>query len=105
MRASLARRPAGRSRMTVRRNGRGSSSPKQHRQVRHVSCYVQAVKPNKIEKPPVPDGLEPGKAAGRKVLRPDVRAEAAPARKPAAAIIEIDHVSQIFQTSGRQNHL
>jgi NitT/TauT family transport system ATP-binding protein len=40
-----------------------------------------------------------------KLLRPDVRAEAAPARKPAAAIIEIDHVSQIFQTSGRQNHL
>ena len=40
-----------------------------------------------------------------KVLRPDVRAEAAPARKPAVAIIEIDHVSQIFHTSGRQNHL
>src|SRR3982075_980588 len=40
-----------------------------------------------------------------KVLRPDVRAEPAPARKQAAAIIEIDHVSQIFQTSGRQNHL
>src|ERR1700716_1538694 len=40
-----------------------------------------------------------------KVLRPDVRAEPAPARKQAAAIIEIDRVSQIFQTSGRQNHL
>ena len=37
--------------------------------------------------------------------RLDIEAEAAPVRVPAAAMIEIDHVSQIFQTSGRQNHL
>src|ERR1035438_4514986 len=29
----------------------------------------------------------------------------APARKPATAMIEIDHVSQVFQTSSRQDHL
>src|ERR1700716_4470060 len=40
-----------------------------------------------------------------KVLRPDVRAEPAPARRQAAAMIEIDHVSQVFRTSGRQDHL
>src|SRR5260221_14491177 len=38
-------------------------------------------------------------------LRPDVRADSSPARDQAAAMIEIDHVSQVFQTSGRQNHL
>jgi NitT/TauT family transport system ATP-binding protein len=37
--------------------------------------------------------------------RSNVQAEPAPARKPAAAMIEIDHVSQVFQTSGRQNHI
>jgi NitT/TauT family transport system ATP-binding protein len=37
-------------------------------------------------------------------LRPDVETETAAERK-AAAMIEIDHVSQTFQTSGRQNHL
>jgi NitT/TauT family transport system ATP-binding protein len=37
--------------------------------------------------------------------RSDVKAESAPARKPAAAMIEIDRVSQIFRTSGRQDHL
>src|SRR5258708_8095363 len=37
--------------------------------------------------------------------RSDVEAESAPVRKPAAAMIEIDRVSQIFQTSGRQDHL
>ena len=37
--------------------------------------------------------------------RPDVQAEAAPARGPAAAMIEIDRVSQVFRTSGRQDHL
>jgi NitT/TauT family transport system ATP-binding protein len=47
----------------------------------------------------------PGTKAEMKLLRPDLRAESAPARKPAAAMIEIDHVSQVFQTSGRQNHL
>jgi NitT/TauT family transport system ATP-binding protein len=30
---------------------------------------------------------------------------AVPAPKPAAAMIEIDHVSQVFQTSARQDHL
>ncbi|THD63235.1 MAG: ATP-binding cassette domain-containing protein, partial [Bradyrhizobium sp.] len=37
--------------------------------------------------------------------RPDVQAKPAPARGTAAAMIEIDRVSQIFQTSGRQSHL
>src|ERR1700682_3296039 len=49
----------------------------------------------------------PGRKAGMKVLpsRSDVKAESAPARKPAAAMVEIDRVSQIFRTSGRQDHL
>src|ERR1700680_2964482 len=49
----------------------------------------------------------PGSKAGMKVLPPrsDVKAEAAAAAKPAAAMIEIDRVSQIFRTSGRQDHL
>ena len=37
--------------------------------------------------------------------RPDVEAGAVPARPPAAAMIEIDRVSQVFRTSGRQDHL
>src|SRR5215831_5126807 len=37
--------------------------------------------------------------------RSDLRAQASPADKPAAAMIEIDHVSQVFQTSARQDHL
>jgi NitT/TauT family transport system ATP-binding protein len=37
--------------------------------------------------------------------RTDVQAGPAHAPKPATAMIEIDHVSQVFQTSGRQNHL
>src|SRR5256886_17641074 len=37
--------------------------------------------------------------------RSDVEAEPAPARGQATAMIEIDRVSQTFQTSGRQNHL
>jgi NitT/TauT family transport system ATP-binding protein len=37
--------------------------------------------------------------------RSNVQAEPAPARKPAAAMIEIEHVSQVFQTSGRQTHI
>lgn len=35
----------------------------------------------------------------------DEVATAAPARKPAAAMIEIDRVSQVFQTSARKDHL
>src|SRR5260370_25714280 len=48
-----------------------------------------------------------GRKTGMKVLpsRPDVQAESARARGKATAMIEIDHVSQVFQTSGRQNHL
>src|SRR5258706_14236834 len=48
-----------------------------------------------------------GRKTGMKVLpsRPDVQAESASARGQAAAMIEIDRVSQVFQTSGRQNHL
>jgi NitT/TauT family transport system ATP-binding protein len=37
--------------------------------------------------------------------RSNLQAGPAPVRKPASAMIEIDHVSQVFQTSGRQNHL
>jgi NitT/TauT family transport system ATP-binding protein len=37
--------------------------------------------------------------------RSNVQAELKPAREPASAMIAIDHVSQVFQTSGRQNHL
>ena len=37
--------------------------------------------------------------------RSNLEAESAFVRKPAAAMIEIDRVSQVFQTSGRQNHL
>src|ERR1700693_2861097 len=49
----------------------------------------------------------PGRKAGMKVLpsRPDTAAESASARRQATAMIEIDRVSQVFQTSGRQNHL
>jgi NitT/TauT family transport system ATP-binding protein len=40
-------------------------------------------------------------------LRSDAHAESEPlsGRKPASAMIEIDHVSQRFQTSGKQSHL
>ena len=38
-------------------------------------------------------------------LRSDVQAQSAPARGQMAAMIEIDGVSQVFQTSGRQSHL
>src|SRR6266403_415262 len=38
-------------------------------------------------------------------LRPEVESGSASAPKAAAAMIEIDHVSQTFQTSGRQSHL
>src|SRR4051794_22565409 len=40
-------------------------------------------------------------------LRPETgkASEASPGREPMAAMIEIDRVSQTFQTSGRQSHL
>jgi NitT/TauT family transport system ATP-binding protein len=37
--------------------------------------------------------------------RSDAETAAVRARKPATAMIEIDHVSQVFQTSARQDHL
>lgn len=37
--------------------------------------------------------------------RSDEATKAAPTRRPATAIIEIDHVSQVFQTSTRKDHL
>ena len=40
-----------------------------------------------------------------KAARSDAEMAAAPAPKPATAMIEIDHVSQVFQTSARQDHL
>src|SRR3984885_760671 len=39
------------------------------------------------------------------VSRPHVEAKPASAGGQAAAMIEIDHVSQVFRTSGRQDHL
>jgi NitT/TauT family transport system ATP-binding protein len=39
------------------------------------------------------------------ISRSDAKLDAAPGPKPATAIIEIDHVSQVFQTSARQDHL
>jgi NitT/TauT family transport system ATP-binding protein len=37
--------------------------------------------------------------------RSDIEVESAAEHRPAPAIIEIDHVSQVFRTSGRQEHL
>src|SRR6266436_9761289 len=37
--------------------------------------------------------------------RSDVKVDPAPAPKPATAMIEVDHVSQVFQTSTRKDHL
>ena len=49
----------------------------------------------------------PARDAGMTVLpsRSELRPEPIAALKPASAIIEIDGVSQVFQTSTRQNHL
>src|SRR5579863_1952259 len=44
-----------------------------------------------------------GSKAGMKVVRSDLPMKTA--RKPAIAMIEVDHVSQVFQTSARQDHL
>src|ERR1700687_4939648 len=48
-----------------------------------------------------------GRDAGMRVLpsRPGIEGETAPVREQATAMIEIDHVSQVFRTSGRQDHL
>src|ERR1700738_5179487 len=48
-----------------------------------------------------------GRKAGMKVLpsRSGGQEESVPARRPATAMIEVDRVSQVFQTSGRQSHL
>src|SRR6266481_9356202 len=37
--------------------------------------------------------------------RSDVKMDRTPALRPATAMIEIDHVSQVFQTSSRKDHL
>ena len=37
--------------------------------------------------------------------RPGIEGETAPVREQATAMIEIVHVSQVFRTSGRQDHL
>src|SRR3954470_18922886 len=49
----------------------------------------------------------PGRTAEMKASPSPANAEviAAPVHKPAAAMIEIDRVSQVFRTSGRQDHL
>src|SRR6202166_4348974 len=46
-----------------------------------------------------------GKKAEMNVSRPQVGAKPASAGGQATAMIEIDHVSQVFRTSGRQDHL
>ena len=55
----------------------------------------------------MPDGRPSGREAEMKQLPSlrGVQAESAPARGSATAMIEIDRVSQVFQTSGRQSHL
>src|SRR5208282_1727640 len=60
-----------------------------------------------IERPSVPRAPVPGRRAGMKVVQSlsNIETEPAGVRKPAVAMIEIDGVSQVFQTSGRQNHL
>src|SRR4029077_20003176 len=59
--------------------------------------------------PPISESREGhcAREAGMTVLpsRSNVQAELKPARKRASAMIEIDRVSQTFQTSGRQSHL
>src|ERR1700709_1921771 len=49
----------------------------------------------------------PGREAGMKLVpsRSEIEAESTPSRGQATAMIEIDNVSQIFRTSGRQDHL
>src|SRR6266700_2973996 len=99
-----ARPPAARSRMRARRSGRGST--------RSRLCTPESRIANSAGFPlcsrPTGESQEVSCAreAGMTVLpsRSNV-AEPAPAREPAAAMIEIDHVSQVFQTSGRQNLL
>src|SRR6202048_5523198 len=48
-----------------------------------------------------------GRKAGMKVLpsRSGGQEESVPRPRPATAMIEVDRVSQVFQTSGRQSHL
>src|SRR5215475_44795 len=53
----------------------------------------------------VPDVSPVARDVWMKASRSDAETAAAPAPKPATAMIEIDHVSQIFQTSTRQHHL
>src|SRR5215469_7951343 len=53
----------------------------------------------------VPDVSPVARDVWMKAARSDAEMAAAPAPKPATAMIEIDHVSQIFQTSARKDHL
>src|SRR5260370_5302560 len=108
-----ARRPAAPSPMTARRNGLGSirrfEDCRSETESPISACFLlcSGHQPKKVEKPSVPDRPMTGRKAGMKVLssRPDAHAESAPAHKQATAMIEIDHVSQTFETSGRQHHL
>src|SRR5258705_6682308 len=112
MHAWSARRPAAPSLITARRNGRGSTSgheplrPKQHRQASQLSAMLGPLGDGN-RAPSVPEGSMAGRKTGMKALpsRPDVQAEPASARGQATPMIEIERVSQVFQTSGRQNHL
>jgi NitT/TauT family transport system ATP-binding protein len=94
-----------RSRTRVRRSGRGSIRSRRRRpesQIANAGGFPLCL-------PPISESREGhcAREAGMTVLpsRSNVQAELKPARKPASAMIEIDHVSQMFQTSGRQNHL
>lgn len=90
------------------RNGRGSTSghePVSPKARINPGMFPAMLRPLTHED--VLDGTHAGKKSGMKVLpsRSIVQAEAAPVRQPSAAMIEIEHVSQVFRTSGRQDHL
>src|SRR5215471_11805964 len=53
----------------------------------------------------VPDVSPVARDVWMKAARSDAEMAAAPAPKPATAMIEIAHVWQVFQTSARQDHL
>src|SRR5215475_7088932 len=53
----------------------------------------------------VPDVSPVARDVWMKASRSDAETAAAPARRPAVAMIEIDRVSQVFRTSARKDHL
>src|SRR5690348_5256519 len=86
--------------MTVPRTGRGSIiisrrvSRTRHRHVLRPSAMLTALGDAGLTR-----------FAGMTVLPSRSEACVQPAQGPTAAMIEVDHVSQVFQTSARQDHL